>query len=289
MTKKSTDHMTQAYPVAGLLRQGRPLVMGVLNVTPDSFSDGGRYVSVRAAVDYALAMEQQGADIVDVGGESSRPGAAPLNSKNEQARVLPVIEAIREKSAIPISIDTYHAETARLAVKAGANMINDISALRFDDEMAAVVQEAGLPIVLMHMLGEPLTMQQDPRYEDCVAEILTFLLERITFCEEAGIARANIIVDPGIGFGKRLEDNLAILAHLKRFKQFDRPLLVGASRKSFIGKLSGASQDSVERVGGSIAAALTAVANGADIVRVHDVGATVEALRVFDAIRRVTW
>ena len=262
--------------------------MGVLNVTPDSFSDGGMFDSVDRAAKHALAMEADGADIIDVGGESSRPGAEPVSAAEEQARVLPVIEAIRRESDIPVSIDTYHAETARKAIECGADIVNDISALRFDAEMVDVVQKADVPVVLMHMLGEPRTMQADPRYDDCVEEIRAFFVDRIDRALDAGIDREKIIIDPGIGFGKRLEDNLAILAHLERFTSLGVPVLVGASRKSFISKLSKATGDASDRLGGSLAAALTAIGHGADIVRVHDVAATVEALRVFQAIRRVS-
>jgi len=289
MTKESTDKVTAIKRLRSLFERGRPVVMGVLNVTPDSFSDGGQFVSVKAAVDQALAMQGAGADIIDIGGESSRPGAAPVSSRSEQARVLPVIEAIRQRSDILISIDSYHADTARLAIDAGAEMVNDISALRFDEGMADVVKESGVPVVLMHMLGEPRTMQDDPHYEDCVEEIFAFFEERLARCKQVGIDRDKIILDPGIGFGKRLEDNLVILANLERFKQLGLPLMVGASRKAFIEKLNPTAKIAGDRLGGSVAAALTAVAHGADIIRVHDVAATVEAIRVFDAIRRVSW
>lgn len=267
------------------LELSRPLVMGTLNVTPDSFSDGGRYVSRSWAVGHALEMESEGADIIDVGGESTRPGATLVEADEEIRRVLPVIEGIRKASGIAISVDTYKAATARAALEAGADIINDISGLRFDPEMAPLAARRKVPVVVMHMLGTPATMQDDPRYDDCVQEILGFFEERLEFCEAQGIERTRIIVDPGIGFGKRLSDNVEIFAGLGRFKQFGVPLLVGPSRKGFINMLHPAGKAPDHRLGGSIAAVVTAVLNGADIVRVHDVDQTVEALAVVQAIR----
>jgi dihydropteroate synthase len=263
----------------------RPLLMGVLNVTPDSFSDGGHHITASDAVRRAMEMAGQGADIIDVGGESSRPGAEPVSAEVEAQRVLPVIEEIRRRSDMPISIDTYHAATARAALDAGADMVNDISALRFDPEMARLIAERRVPVILMHMLGTPRSMQQNPSYDNCVEEIAEFFRERIAFCEQSGISRTSIILDPGIGFGKRVKDNLEILARLRYFRQFALPLLVGASRKSFIGKVHPAETLPENRLGGSIAAAVTAVRNGADMIRVHDVGQTAEAVRVTQAIR----
>ena len=268
-----------------LLPLSRPLVMGVLNVTPDSFSDGGRYNSVETAVMRAREMMREGADIIDIGGESSRPGATPIDAEEEHRRVIPVIQRLAGESDICLSIDTYRASTAAAAIEAGASIVNDISALRFDTEMANVVARAKVPVVLMHMLGTPRDMQTDPRYEDCVREIETFFEERLAYCRGREIDRAKIILDPGIGFGKRLSDNLEILARLERFRRFGLPLMVGASRKSFIGMLSSSGDIPQTRLGGSIAAAVAAVMNGADIVRVHDVAQTVEALRVTQAIR----
>ncbi len=274
-------------PLAGgrQLELSRPLVMGVLNVTPDSFSDGGRFIEQSAAVSYALKMEEEGADIIDIGGESSRPGAEPVPVEEELKRVLPVIGGIRRISTIPISIDTYRHRTAVEALAAGADIVNDISAMRFDDGMAGTVAAAKAPVVLMHMLGTPRDMQRDPRYDDCVEEIAEFFEERIEHCLKTGIDRTKIILDPGIGFGKRLGDNLEILRRLERFKAFGLPLLVGASRKSFIGMLQNSDRPAGSRIGGSIASAVAAVVRGANIVRVHDVAETVEALKVVSAIR----
>ncbi len=267
------------------LSYSRPLVMGVLNVTPDSFSDGGQFVSVAAAVAHALQMEREGADIIDIGGESSRPGAEPVSAEEEMARILPVITELRKQSRIPISIDTYKAATAQAALNAGADIVNDISALRFDPEMTALIAERRVPVILMHMQGTPRNMQKNPFYEDCVGEIVRFFSERVAVCREYGIEKSNIILDPGIGFGKRLSDNLEILAHLREFKRLGYPLLIGASRKSFIGMIHPVVTEARQRLGGSLAAAVTAVINGADIVRVHDVAETVEALKVVQAIK----
>ena len=264
------------------------LVVGVLNVTPDSFSDGGRHVAPEPAVEHALKMEEQGADIIDIGGESTRPGSAPVPEDVEKARVLPVIQRLRDLTDIPISIDTYKAGTAEAALKAGANMVNDISALSFDTRMPGVVKEYGPPVVLMHMQGTPKEMQVAPHYEDCVAEVMTFLQRRIERCLRSGIEKDKIIIDPGIGFGKRLQDNLQILARFREFLQLQVPVMVGASRKSFIGNIHPVDSPAEERLGGSLAAALVAVLAGAAIVRCHDVRPTVEALRVLDAIRNAT-
>lgn len=267
-----------------VLRFDHPVVMGILNVTPDSFSDGGNYVAFPAAIDHALVMVKQGADIIDIGGESSRPGAVPVSAEDELARVIPVIKALRRQSDIPISIDTYKSEVAKVALDAGADIVNDISALRMDSQMPDVATQSGAPVILMHMLGTPRTMQKDPHYDDCVTEMLAFFRERVAFCELHGVKHDRLILDPGIGFGKRLEDNLAILAGLQKFSEFGLPILVGASRKSFIGQVHQSGAPAEKRLGGSIAAALAAVQRGAHIVRVHDVAETVEALRVLRAI-----
>ncbi len=264
-----------------------PLIMGILNVTPDSFSDGGKFARFEAAVAQAMQMQNEGADIIDIGGESSRPGAEPVTAEDEMERVLPVIKEIRRLSAIPISIDTYKAATAQAALEAGANIVNDISALRFDPAMVDFLARTDVPVILMHMLGTPRDMQQNPTYTDCVKEIGDFFAERIEFCRSRDIGKERIIIDPGIGFGKRLEDNLAILRELEQFKRFGLPLLVGASRKSFIGKVAPSERTAGERLGGSIAAAVVAALHGADIIRVHDVAETVEALKVARAIREM--
>ncbi|MEW5795569.1 MAG: dihydropteroate synthase [Candidatus Zixiibacteriota bacterium] len=263
----------------------RPLVMGVLNVTPDSFSDGGRYVTIAQALARAHQMIEEGADIVDIGGESSRPGATPIEPAEELRRVIPVLSQLAAESDICISIDTYRAATAQAAIDAGAVIVNDISALRHDPAMAPLIAASKVPVVLMHMKGTPRDMQVDPHYDNCVAEVASFFEERLRFCDDRGVDRSRIILDPGIGFGKRLSDNLELLAGISRFKRFGAPVMVGASRKSFIGMLSKSSETPDKRLGGSIAATVAAVANGADFVRVHDVAPTVEALRVFQGIR----
>jgi dihydropteroate synthase len=266
------------------LQLDRPLVMGILNVTPDSFSDGGRFVGLKASLGRARTMLAQGADIIDIGGESTRPGAMAVSEAEELERVTPVIAALRSESDIPISIDTYKAAIAEAALEAGADIVNDVSALRFDDRLAAVVAAHGVPVILMHMLGEPRNMQLQPSYNDCVGEIAEFFAERIAVAERAGIDRKQIILDPGIGFGKRLVDNLDILAQLNRFRTFQLPLLIGASRKSFIKMVHDTGDGADSRIGGSLAAALVAARQSVEFLRVHDVAPTVEALAVFRAI-----
>lgn len=263
-----------------------PAIMGILNITPDSFSDGGRYFSWSAALNRAKEIIQEGADIIDVGGESSRPGSEPVSLEDELQRVVPMVKALRQFSQAAISVDTTKAEVARRSLEAGADVINDISALRFDREMVAVVRDFGALVVLMHMLGEPKTMQQAPYYDDCVEEIFRFFEERVEFCLGQGISRDRIILDPGIGFGKRLEDNIEILNHLERFRQIDFPLMIGTSRKSFIGLITGVKDAPEKRIGGSIASALLGMQNGADILRVHDVAITIEAIKVFEAMTK---
>jgi len=248
---------------------GRVLIMGILNVTPDSFSDGGRFLSPDAAVKRALIMEKEGADIIDVGGESSRPGAEPVPVEEELRRVIPVLERLRGKLRIPISIDTTKAEVAEAALRAGASIVNDTSALRFDPAMASVVAEFGAGLVLMHMLGTPKTMQQAPHYEDVVREVRDFLAERALYAQSQGIPREAIAVDPGIGFGKTVEHNLELLRRLPELVEFGFPVLVGPSRKSFIGAILGLGVE--ERLEGTLAACAVAVVRGADILRVHDV------------------
>ena len=261
-----------------------PAIMGVLNVTPDSFSDGGRYFSWSAALNRAKEIIQEGADIIDIGGESSRPGSEPVSVEDELQRVVPMVKAVRQFSQAAISVDTAKAEVARRSLEAGAEIINDISALRFDREMAAVVRDFEAVVVLMHMLGEPKTMQQAPYYDDCIAEISKFFEERVEYCLRQGISRGRIVLDPGIGFGKRLEDNIDILIHLDRFSRLGFPLMLGTSRKSFIGLITGIKDQPEKRIGGSIASALLGMMKGADILRVHDVAATIEAVKVFKAI-----
>ena len=252
-----------------LLRRERVLVMGVLNLTPDSFYDGGRYITPQAAVERALAMADEGADIIDIGGESSRPGARSVSIDEELARVVPVVEDLAARSDVLISVDTMKSAVAQAALAHGARIINDISAVRFDPNMAGVVAENGAYLVLMHMQGSPETMQRNPTYKDAVAEIKSFLRERIRAAVSAGIDRSRLIIDPGIGFGKRLPHNLEILRRLSEFKEFGVPILVGLSRKSFLGEIL--DLPSSERLVGTIAANAIAIANGADIIRVHDV------------------
>jgi dihydropteroate synthase len=262
----------------------RPYIMGILNVTPDSFSDGGRYFDRQAAIDHALAMVEQGADILDVGGESTRPGSDPLPAQAEIERVLPVIEALAKWVTAPISIDTTKAPVAEAALEAGAAMINDVSALRFDPDMAGLAARTKVPLVLMHMRGVPRTMQSEPIvYQDLMGEIRSFLQETISGALRAGVREHQIIVDPGIGFGKTAEHNLMILNRLGELGRLGRPILVGPSRKAFIGKVLGAEVD--ERLFGTAGAIALAVAAGAHIIRVHDVGPMRQVAAVAHSIR----
>ena len=262
---------------------GKTIIMGILNITPDSFYDGGKRFDTEKAVADGVEMVRAGADVLDIGGESTRPGAEPVALDQELSRVLPVIRGLRQSVSVPISIDTYKASVAQAALTDGADIVNDISALRFDPQMARLVADEGVPVVLMHMQGVPRTMQVEPRYGDVVREVMEFLAERVVFAVKAGIAKEKIIVDPGIGFGKTLQHNLALLRALPSFASIGQPLLVGASRKGFIGRLLNA--DPEDRLEGSIAAAVVAALGGADIIRVHDVSETARALRLVDAIR----
>lgn len=261
-----------------------PVVMGILNVTPDSFSDGGEFFEHGQAVTKALKMLREGAQVIDVGGESTRPGSDPVSPEEELRRVVPVIQEVSDAwpEAI-ISVDTYRASTAEAALEAGAAVINDVTALRGDPRMAAVVADAGCPVILMHMQGEPKTMQLNPRYQDVVKEIRDFLLERVESAVAAGIDPGKIILDPGIGFGKRIEHNLTLLNHLGMITEAGFPVLVGASRKAFLGLLTGA--DVKGRVFGTVAANVLAYERGANWFRVHDVQANREALAVAAAIQ----
>jgi dihydropteroate synthase len=265
------------------LRLDRPRIIGIVNVTPDSFSDGGRYLDTAAAVDHGLRLVDEGADALDVGGESTRPGAEPVSVEEEIARVVPVIEALTRQTQVPIAVDTSKAPVMRAAVAAGAGMINDVYALRRDGALDAAV-ELRVPVCLMHMQGEPQTMQEDPRYDDVVEEVCRFLAERILVCEMAGIDKKRIVVDPGFGFGKTLEHNLALLGALDRFRRLGVPLMVGLSRKSMIGALTGRALD--QRSVGSAVAALLAAQRGAGLLRVHDVAATRDALAVWAGVAR---
>lgn len=260
-----------------------PRIMGVLNVTPDSFSDGGTDDGVDAAVARGLKMVEEGADFLDIGGESTRPGAAPVSIAEEQGRVLPVIEGLLAGGVTtPISIDTRNAATARAAFQAGARLFNDVSALSHDPDSLAFAAEAGATVCLMHASGDPRTMQDDPTYRNVLIDIFAYLESRVTACVEAGIAREKIIVDPGIGFGKTVQHNLTILCGLSAFQGLGVPVLIGASRKGFIGKLSGEGI-AAKRAPGSIAAALVAAGQGAQIIRAHDVAETRQALAVWTA------
>ncbi len=261
---------------------GSPRVMGILNVTPDSFSDGGRFVDLDDALRQAEQMAEQGADIIDVGGESTRPGAAAVGLDEEMARVLPVIERLHAALDLPLSIDTSKPEVMRAAVAAGAAMINDVSALHAPGAIEAAA-ETGAAVCLMHMQGEPRTMQSSPQYDDVVADILKYLDGRIAACVAGGVARGRLLVDPGFGFGKTLAHNLALLGGLERFRELGLPVLVGISRKSMLGAVTGRDVD--ERLAASIAAAVMAVERGASVIRVHDVAATVDALRLWCAVR----
>jgi dihydropteroate synthase len=260
----------------------RALVMGILNITPDSFSDGGRFLDPDQAIRHAKEMAAAGADVIDVGGESTRPGADPTSLEEELGRVIPVIERLSREIPVPISIDTYKAEVARRALDAGARWVNDISALRFDPKMSDLIAESRAPVILMHMKGTPKDMQRDPDYESVVDETVSFLNERIEFAVSAGIRREQIIIDPGIGFGKRMRDNLAILAGLDRFSSLGRPILLGTSKKSFIGHVLGLPLE--ERLEGTAATLAIGLMKGARIFRVHDVGHAVRVIRMAEAI-----
>jgi dihydropteroate synthase len=256
--------------------------MGVVNVTPDSFYDGGLYFEPARAIEHALKLTADGADIIDVGGESSRPGASPISAKEERARILPVIEVLREKKEVLISVDTSKAEVAEAAVAEGADIINDISAGRFDPRLLPLAAKTGAGLVLMHMKGSPRTMQSLASYEDVVAEVRSFLAERLEAARACGVGEGSVICDPGIGFGKKLEHNLALLDNLGVLAQLGRPVLVGISRKSFIGGILSA--EPKDRLEGTIAAAVVCVLNGASILRVHDVLEVRRALAVAEAI-----
>ena len=263
-----------------------PRVMGILNVTPDSFSDGGRFVVPDDALVQAERMIAEGADILDIGGESTRPGAAAVSLDEEMARVLPLIERIAAEFDVPVSIDTSKPELMRAAVAAGAAMINDVSALRVPGAVA-VIAALGVPVCLMHMQGEPRSMQAAPQYDDVLADVIRFLADRVTVCVAAGIARERLLIDPGFGFGKTLQHNLALLRGLGQFRQLGLPILVGISRKSMLGAITG--KPVGERQTASVAAALMAVERGARVVRVHDVAATVDALRLWRAVTDQGW
>ena len=275
----------------------RTLIMGILNVTPDSFFDGGTFLDGEAAYSRAQTMIDEGVDMIDIGGESTRPagaygaGSEQVSEAEEIRRVVSVIERAAKDSPVPISVDTTKAEVARRALDAGAEIVNDVSAMRFDPEMAALVADRGIPVVLMHMKGTPRTMQLYPTYEDVVGEISAFLRERQAFAKQSGIGPDKILIDPGLGFGKRIRDNLEIIARLEEFRSLEAPLLIGPSRKTFLGAPEVLAVEQAlppeERLEGTLASLALCIANGADIVRVHDIKAAVRACRVADAIVKV--
>ncbi len=260
----------------------RTLIMGILNVTPDSFSDGGEFMTLEAAVEKAAHMQNDGADIIDVGGESTRPGADPVSEAQEIARVVPVIQRLAQELSVPISVDTYKSSVAAAALDAGASIVNDISGCRFDEAMARTAASFAAGLVLMHIKGEPKNMQKNPQYENLMREICDYLQGSIEIALAGGVDPASIVIDPGIGFGKQLKDNFQILRELSLFQQLRQPILVGPSRKSFIGAILKLPPN--ERLEGSIAAVTAAIIHGANIVRVHDVKQIKRAVEIADAI-----
>ena len=263
----------------------RTYLMGILNVTPDSFSDGGQYFDSALAVKRAQEMVEEGADIIDVGGESTRPGSEPVPLEEEISRTIPVIEALAKDIKVPISIDTYKAGVAKRAMDAGASIVNDISGLRFDPEMPKVVSQYKVPVIIMHIKGTPKNMQANPVYEALIPEIMDYLRESIRLAVESGIAEDKIIIDPGIGFGKTFDHNLEIIKNLREFTLLEKPLLAGVSRKAFIGKILGDAPAS-ERLEGTAAAVAISILNGANIIRVHDVKEMKKVALVADAVKR---
>ncbi len=261
-----------------------PVIMGIVNVTPDSFSDGGQFFNTTAALNHAMQLLDDGATILDIGGESTRPGAPDVSLEDELQRVIPIIKAIREQSDCIISIDTSKAEVMRQAIEAGADIVNDVRALQEDDALAVVAQYPDVAVCLMHMQGQPRSMQNDPHYDDLASEINDFFNQRIAACETAGIKQSQLILDPGFGFGKTLKHNYQILAQFNDYAQFGLPLLAGLSRKSMIGNLL--KRDTENRLAGSLAGALIAAQNGAHIIRVHDVKETADVLGVYQACKQ---
>jgi dihydropteroate synthase len=265
----------------------RPLVLGILNVTPDSFSDGGRYAATAAAVAHGLELVRQGADLLDIGGESSRPGAQPVPVEEELRRVVPVVRELARRTTVPLSVDTTKAEVARQALEAGAHVLNDITALRGDPILAEVVRAFRAGVILLHMQGTPETMQLSPTYGDVVTEVGHFLETRLQACADLGIAAGQVVLDPGIGFGKTAEHNLQLLARLGELSRLGRPVCLGVSRKGFLGKLLG--RPAEERLAGSLAVVCHALARqAAHVLRVHDVAATRDAVEVFQALKTPT-
>jgi dihydropteroate synthase len=268
----STDHLLGAFP----------WIMGIVNATPDSFSDGGRYLDEEAAVGHALALVADGADILDIGGESTRPGSQRIEVEEELRRVLPVVRGLAKETDVLISIDTTKAEVARQAIEAGADIVNDISGLRFDEQMAAVCRDSQAAVICMHMQGTPQTMQENPTYKDAAADIATFFDERLESLERAGIERERIVFDPGVGFGKTAAHNLEILSAIEQFRALGRPVLIGHSRKRFLSKVL--NRDVDERTSGTIGVAIALAAQHTDIIRVHDVRAVCDAMIAWQAV-----
>ncbi|MDI6891081.1 MAG: dihydropteroate synthase [Thermodesulfovibrionales bacterium] len=260
-------------------------IMGILNVTPDSFSDGGLYLDKSSAIERAYRMVDEGADIIDIGGESTRPGSKSVTVEEELRRTIPVIEALAKEINVPISIDTYKSEVAKIALDAGASMVNDISGLRFDPEMPEVVSEYKVPVVIMHIKGRPKDMQQNPVYEALIPEIMDYLRIGIKIAARSGVSEDKIIIDPGIGFGKTPDHNLEIINNLGEFSLLEKPIMIGPSRKAFIGKILG-DVPATERIEGTAAAVAISIINGANIIRVHDVKEMVRVAKVADAIKR---
>jgi dihydropteroate synthase len=281
------DHLVEPRADYAGLSMDRPRIMGIVNVTPDSFSDGGSFANVQAAIDHGLRLVEEGADILDIGGESTRPGSDAVALDEELRRVLPVLEGLRARTSAKISVDTRKADVMRRAAASGADILNDVSALTHDPEALAAAAESGKPIMLMHAQGDPKTMNDNPRYRDVVLDVFDFLAERIAACEAAGIGRENIVVDPGIGFGKHLHHNVAVLQAMSLYHGLGVPVLLVSSRKKLIGQLCNV-DDPKKRVPGSIAAALSSVAQGVQILRVHDVADTVQAVRLWQAVMRGT-
>ena len=280
---KSENKNIVEWPGGKLDFSGGTLVMGVLNVTPDSFSDGGKFLDTDKAIEHGLEMAADGAAIIDVGAESTRPGAKSVSAEEQIKRVIPVIKALAEKTDVPISIDTYNVEVAKATLEAGAGMINDITALG-DERMGKLAAERQVPVVLMHIQGTPATMQDEPEYDDVVKEVLEFLLKRAKRAEESGISKDRIFIDPGIGFGKTVEHNLSLLRNIDKFVATGYRVLVGTSRKSFIGKITG-KENPAERIFGTAATVALCAAAGVSIVRVHDVAEIVDVVKVVNALK----
>ena len=280
-------HFRLVLPSRTTLLGERTLIMGVLNVTPDSFSDGGRFLDPQAAVEHALAMERAGAGIIDIGGESTRPGSIGIGTKDELDRVLPVLEKLRGKLTVPISIDTSKFEVAEAAAAAGAEILNDVTALRHDPRLAELARRRKMPLILMHMRGEPRTMQKSPFAKDVVRDVTSGLRKAVALARKAGVARRQIIVDPGVGFGKSAEQNLELIAHLPELARLGFPILVGTSRKSFLARVLGGAAGEVlseDRIWATAATVAAAILQGAHIVRVHDVSEMARVARVTDAV-----